>query len=49
MTFTGVTRAKTSLSLYYIDDLYGYFESALTALFPRQDIPSISEAFGRGD
>jgi superfamily I DNA/RNA helicase len=49
MTFTGVTRAKTSLSLYYIDDLYGYFERALTVLSPRLDLPTISEVFGRGD
>jgi superfamily I DNA/RNA helicase len=48
MTFTGVTRAKTSLNLYYGKGfLYGYLEKALAALFPRTDRPDISEAFGR--
>lgn len=45
LTFTGVTRAKTSLSLYYSGNLYGYLESALAALFPRPDRPELSEAF----
>lgn len=49
LTFTGVTRAKTSLSLYYSDELYAYLESALAGLSPRQDRPKISEAFGPGD
>jgi superfamily I DNA/RNA helicase len=49
MTFTGVTRAKTSLSLYYSGDLYGYLEKALAALSPRRDTPDISEAFGLGE
>lgn len=49
MAFTGVTRAKTSLSIYHIDSLHGYFERALAALFPRSDCPDISEAFGKGD
>ena len=49
MAFTGVTRAKTSLSLYYSDDLHGYLEKALVALFPRSDKPDISEAFGPGE
>lgn len=47
MAFTGITRAKTSLSIYYSADLPGYLESALKSLSPRQDLPSISEAFGR--
>lgn len=49
MTFTGVTRAKTSLSLYYVDDPHPYLEGALMALSPRPDRPHISEAFGPGD
>ncbi len=49
MAFTGVTRAKTSLSLYYADDLHPYLEAALMALSPRPDRPDISEAFGPGD
>ncbi len=47
MIFTGVTRAKTSLSLYYCDELYGYIESALASLSPRSSLPRISEAFGK--
>jgi superfamily I DNA/RNA helicase len=47
MTFTAVTRAKTSLCLYYSGDLYGYLQKALAALAPRPDLPKISEAFGR--
>ncbi len=47
LTFTGVTRAKTSLSLYYSGDIYAYLESALATLFPRTDRPNIAEAFGR--
>jgi hypothetical protein len=49
MAFTGGTRAKTSLSIYYINNLYGYLEKALAALFPRQERPDISEAFGQGE
>lgn len=47
MIFTGTTRAKTSLSLYYSGDLYGYLESAIANLSPRKDMPKISEAFGK--
>jgi len=49
LAFTGVTRAKTSLSLYYAEDLPGFLESALRSLAPREDLPSISEAFGRSE
>jgi len=49
MTFTGVTRTKTSLSLYYVNTIYGYLESALAALSPRSELPDISEAFGSGE
>jgi len=47
MTFTAVTRAKTSLSLYYSGEIYGYLQKALAALAPRTDLPGLSEAFGR--
>jgi len=47
MIFTGTTRAKTSLSLYYSGDVYGYLESAIANLSPRKDMPKISEAFGK--
>jgi len=48
MIFTGITRAKTSLSLYYCDDLHPYIESALASISPRSSLPDISEAFGKG-
>jgi superfamily I DNA/RNA helicase len=47
LTFTGITRAKTSLSLYYTGDLYAYLESALAALFPKSTKTDISELFTR--
>jgi superfamily I DNA/RNA helicase len=51
MTFTGITRAKTSLSLYYDGygrlRLYPYLEKAIFALSPRVGRPKIAEAFGR--
>lgn len=47
MTFTAITRAKTSLSIYYSGDIYGYLQKALAVLNPRPDLPNISEAFGR--
>ena len=47
LTFTGVTRAKTSLSIYYTGDLYTYLQSALAALSPRAERASLAEAFGR--
>jgi superfamily I DNA and RNA helicase len=46
MAFTAVTRAKTSLSLYYCDPLFGYLEKALAALFPSGTKPHIAHAFG---
>lgn len=47
MAFTGITRAKTSLALYYSADLLPYLESAIASLFPRNGIPDIAEAFGQ--
>ena len=47
MAFTGVTRAKTSLTMYYSADLLPYLESAIAALFPRKGLPDIAEAFGK--
>jgi superfamily I DNA/RNA helicase len=47
MAFTAVTRAKTSLNLYYSDDLYGFLDQALNSLEPLRDLPSIADAFGR--
>lgn len=49
MTFTGITRAKTSLCLYYSGEIYGYLASALAEINPREDLPAVGEAFGSGD
>jgi superfamily I DNA/RNA helicase len=46
MTYTAVTRAKTSLSLYYADDTPGFLEKALGALQPLPDLPKIKDLFG---
>jgi superfamily I DNA and RNA helicase len=47
MAFTAVTRAKTSLSLYYSDDLPGYLEQALDSLEPPPSLPELIDVFGR--
>ena len=47
MAFTGVTRAKTSLSLYYSGDIPGYLEGALNVLQPLPDLPDLGDVFGR--
>ena len=47
MAFTAVTRAKTSLSLYYADDIHGFLEGALKALEPLPDLPEIEDLFTR--
>lgn len=49
MAYTGVTRAKTSLTLYYSDGLPGYLESALAAITPNSELPSLADAFGRSE
>jgi superfamily I DNA/RNA helicase len=47
MAYTAVTRAKTSLSLYYDDDIHGYLEAALANLNPAPDLPDLMDIFGR--
>lgn len=47
MAFTAVTRAKTSLSMYYSDDIPGYLEKALTTLDPPAKLPEIGDVFGK--
>jgi superfamily I DNA/RNA helicase len=47
MAFTAVTRAKTSLSIYYSDDLLGYFEAALNGLEPPREAPLLRDLFPR--
>ena len=48
LAFTAVTRAKTTLCLYYSNDLLGFLEKAVTALEPRAPLPEVSELFGEG-
>jgi hypothetical protein len=45
MSYMAVTRCKTSLSIYYSDDLPGYFEKALVELGPARDLPKIKDVF----
>jgi superfamily I DNA/RNA helicase len=47
IAFTAVTRAKTSLSLYYDDNIPSFLESALSKLQPLPELPSASAAFGK--
>lgn len=47
MAYTAITRAKTSLSLYYDDEIHGYLESALNSLNPLPDLPDLADIFGR--
>lgn len=45
LAFTAVTRAKTSLSLYYSGGIPGYLEKALQVLEPLKDLPKIRDTF----
>lgn len=46
MAYTAVTRAKTSLSIYYTNDIHGYIEAALKTLEPIPNLPQLTEVFG---
>ncbi len=46
MAYTAITRVKTSLSLYYDDDIHGYLEAALSVIEPIPDLASIGDIFG---
>ena len=46
MAFTAVTRTKTSLAVYYSDDIHGYLEAALSSLEPPPDLPDLQDVFG---
>lgn len=46
MAYTAVTRAKTSLSMYYDDDTLGYLETALASLEPPPELPDLRDIFG---
>lgn len=47
MAFTAVTRAKTSLSIYFSGELPGFFEGALEKQGPLPDLPKLKDVFGR--
>lgn len=49
MAFTGVTRAKTSISVYYSNGLPGYFEQAYVNMNRPPRIPELDELFGQED
>jgi hypothetical protein len=49
MSFTGVTRAKTSLSVYYSNGLPGYFEQSYVNMNRPPEIPELEELFGKED
>ena len=45
MAYTAVTRAKTSLSVYYSSDIHGYFEAALLSLTAPSKLPGLTDVF----
>lgn len=47
LTFTAVTRCKTSITIYYSDTLPGYLDAALAKLQPLPELPALSDVFGR--
>jgi superfamily I DNA/RNA helicase len=47
LTYTAVTRAKTSLSLYYAGRIEGYLKQALQGLEPAPDLPAIADVFSK--
>lgn len=47
LAFTAVTRAKTSLSIYFEDAVPGFFEKAIQTLKPLPDLPKLKDVFGR--
>ncbi len=46
IAYTAVTRAKTSLSIYYTANIPGYLEKALRSLEPLPELPKVADAFG---
>lgn len=46
LTFTGITRAKTALTLYYQDSIPGYLESSLKKIAPAKPITKLN-IFGK--
>ena len=47
MAFTGVTRAKTTLTVYHVDSLPGYLEQALSDVEGAIESPSMNQVFGK--
>lgn len=47
MTFTAVTRAKTSLKIYAAGEIHGYLDSAIKTLEDPAPLPSIDSIFGK--
>lgn len=45
LAFTAVTRAKTSLDLYYSGDLMGFLEEAVSVLEPPSALPNLKDVF----
>ena len=45
LAFTAVTRAKTSLDLYYSSELMGFLEEAVAALTPPSELPNLDDIF----
>ena len=45
LAFTAVTRAKTSLDLYYSGELMGFLEEAMSELQPTSRLPSLEDIF----
>ena len=45
LAFTAVTRAKTSLDLYYSGELMGFVEEAISILEPPSTLPSLDDLF----
>lgn len=47
LVFTAVTRAKTSLDLYYSSPLLGFLEQAITTLNPQTTVPNLPDLFSK--
>ncbi len=47
LTYTAITRTKTSLTMYYSQHVPGFLEQAFEDLELEHDVPSIDDIFGR--
>ena len=47
LVFTAVTRAKTTLDLYYSNPLLGFLEQAVSSLTPQTSLPDLTDLFGK--